>query len=189
MMRDLLCQDNATDVGRRHVSTLMRRMGVHALYRKPNTSRRHPHHRVCPYLLRGLTVTRSNQVWAMDITYIPMAKGFVYLAAVMDWCSRKVLAWRLSVTMDTAFCVEAVEEALKRYGTPEIFNTDQGSQFTSDGFTGLLVTNGVRISEDGNWRYMDNTCVERLWRTVKYEELHWKAYSNGQAAKAGLDAY
>lgn len=189
MMRDLLCEDNATDVGRRHVSTLMRRMGVHALYRKPNTSRRHPHHRVCPYLLRGLTVTRSNQVWAMDITYIPMAKGFVYLAAVMDWCSRKVLAWRLSVTMDTAFCVEAVEEALKRYGTPEIFNTDQGSQFTGETFTGLLKDNGIRISMDGKGSWRDNVFIERLWRSVKYEEVYLRAYESVSEARTGIGRY
>ena len=137
MMRDLLCHEDI-HFGRRHVSTLMRRIGIEALYRKPNTSRRHPLHRVYPYLLRVLSVTRPNKAWAMDITYIPMAKGFVYLAAVMDWFSRKVLAWRVSITMDTAFCVEAVEEALERYGAPEIFNTDQGSQFTSEAFTGLL---------------------------------------------------
>ena len=137
IMRDLLCHEDIHS-GRRHVSTLMRRIGIEALYRKPNTSRRHPLHRVYPYLLRVLSVTRPNKAWAMDITYIPMAKGFVYLAAVMDWFSRKMLAWRVSITMDTAFCVEAVEEALERYGAPEIFNTDQGSQFTSEAFTGLL---------------------------------------------------
>ena len=164
-------------------------MGVHALYRKPNTSRRHPHHRVCPYLLRGLTVTRPNQVWAMDITYIPMAKGFVYLAAVMDWCSRKVLAWRLSVTMDTAFCVESVEEALKRYGTPEIFNTDQGSQFTGETFTGLLKDNGIRISMDGKGSWRDNVFIERLWRSVKYEEVYLRAYESVSEARTGIGRY
>ena len=144
-VRDMLWREGFT-AGRRHVTTLMRRTGIEALYRKPNTSRRHPRHPVYPYLLRGVAVTRPNQVWAMDITYIPMAKGFVYLAAVVDWFSRKVLSWRLSITMDTAFCIEAVEEALERHGAPEIFNTDQGSQFTSEAFTGLLKDNGIKIS-------------------------------------------
>ncbi len=148
MMRGLLRQEGLSS-GRRHIATLMRRMGIEALYRKPNTSRRRPGHTVYPYLLRGLEVSRPNQVWAMDITYIPMARGFVYLAAVMDWHSRKVLAWRVSVTMDTDFCVEALEESLGRHGAPEIFNTDQGSQFTSDAFTGLLKANGIQISMDG----------------------------------------
>ena len=147
MMRGLLRQEGLSS-GRRHIATLMRRMGIDALYRKPNTSRRRPDHTVYPYLLRGLEVSRPNQVWAMDITYIPMARGFVYLAAVMDWHSRKVLAWRVSVTMDTDFCVEALEESLGRHGAPEIFNTDQGSQFTSDAFTGLLKANGIQISMD-----------------------------------------
>ncbi len=189
MMRDLLRQDNVTDVGRRHVSTLMRRMGVETLYRKPNTSRRHPQHRVYPYLLRGLAVTRPNQVWAMDITYIPMAKGFVYLAAVMDWCSRKVLAWRVSITMDTAFCVETVEEALKHYGASEIFNTDQGSQFTSEAFTGLLKDNGIRISMDGKGSWRDNVFIERLWRSVKYEEVYLRAYESVSEARTGIGRY
>ena len=170
MMRDLLRQESLFS-GRRHVSTLMRRMGIEALYRRPSTSRRHPHHRVYPYLLRDLAVTRPNQVWAMDITYIPMARGFVYLAAVMDWVSRKVLAWRVSITMDTDFCVEAVEEALERHGAPGIFNTDQGSQFTSEAFTGLLKENGIRISMDGRGSWRDNVFIERLWRSVKYEAV------------------
>ncbi len=174
MMRDLLYQEDLYS-GRRHVSTLMRRMGIEALYRKPNTSRRHPRHHVYPYLLRGLPVTRANQVWAMDITYIPMARGFVYLAAVMDWFSRKVLAWRVSITMDTAFCTEAVEEALTRFGAPDIFNTDQGSQFTSDIFTGLLKGNGIQISMDGRGSWRDNVFIERLWRSVKYEEVYLKS--------------
>ena len=148
MMRGLLRQEGLSS-GRRHIATLMRRMGIDALYRKPNTSRRRPGHTVYPYLLRGLEVSRPNQVWAMDITYIPMARGFVYLAAVMDWHSRKVLAWRVSVTMDTDFCVEALGESLGRHGAPEMFNTDQGSQFTSDAFTGLLKANGIQISMDG----------------------------------------
>jgi len=188
MMRDLLHLEDYSP-GRRHISTLMRRMGIEALYRRPNTSQRHPHHRVYPYLLRGLSVTRPNQVWAMDITYIPMAKGFVYLAAVMDWYSRKVLAWRVSITMDTAFCVEAVEEALERYGAPEIFNTDQGSQFTSEAFTGLQEENGIRISMDGKGSWRDNVFVERLWRSVKYEEVYLKAYESVSEARTGIGQY
>lgn len=188
MMRDLLRQDDFFS-GRRHISTLMRRMGIEALYRKPNTSRRHPRHLVYPYLLRGLAVTRANQVWAMDITYIPMAKGFVYLAAVMDWFSRKVLAWRVSITMDTAFCVEAVEEALERYGAPDVFNTDQGSQFTSEAFTSLLKDNGIQISMDGRGSWRDNVFIERLWRSVKYEEVYLRAYESVSEARAGLDQY
>lgn len=188
MMRDLLCHEDI-HFGRRHVSTLMRRIGIEALYRKPNTSRRHPLHRVYPYLLRGLSVTRPNKAWAMDITYIPMAKGFVYLAAVMDWFSRKVLAWRVSITMDTAFCVEAVEEALERYGAPEIFNTDQGSQFTSEAFTGLLKEGGIQISMDGRGSWRDNVFIERLWRSVKYEEVYLRAYESVSEARAGLGRY
>ena len=192
MMRDLLYQEElitGLTLGRRHVSTLMRRMGIQALYRKPNTSQRHPHHRVYPYLLRGLAVTRPNQVWTMDITYIPMARGFVYLAAVMDWCSRKVLAWRVSITMDMAFCLEAVEEALQRYGAPEIFNTDQGSQFTSETFTGLLTDNGIQISMDGKGSWRDNVFIERLWRSVKYEEVYLKAYESVSEARFGIGQY
>ena len=188
MMRDLLRQESLFS-GRRHVSTLMRRMGIEALYRRPSTSRRHPHHRVYPYLLRDLAVTRPNQVWAMDITYIPMARGFVYLAAVMDWVSRKVLAWRVSITMDTDFCVEAVEEALERHGAPGIFNTDQGSQFTSEAFTGLLKENGIRISMDGRGSWRDNVFIERLWRSVKYEEVYLRAYESVPEARAGLGRY
>ena len=188
MMRDMLRQEGLLS-GRRHVSTLMRRMDVEALYRKPNTSRRHPRHLVHPYLLRGLAVTRPNQVWAMDITYIPMAKGFVYLAAVMDWFSRKVLAWRVSITMDTAFCVETVEEALARYGAPDIFNTDQGSQFTSEAFTGLLKEAGIRISMDGTGSWRDNVFIERLWRSVKYEEVYLRAYESVSEARVGLAGY
>ena len=148
MLRDLLRQDGH-EVGRKHVATLMRRMGIEALYRKPKTTRRHPEHQVYPYLLRGASVSRPNQVWAMDLTYIPMARGFVYLAAVVDWYSRRVLAWRVSISMDTAFCIDAVEEAIQRYATPEIFNTDQGSQFTSLAFTELLKCHDIQISMDG----------------------------------------
>jgi len=188
MLRDLLRQEGRR-VGRKHVATLMARMGIEALYRKPNTSRRQPQHAVYPYLLRNLAVTTPNQVWAMDITYLPMAHGFVYLAAVMDWYSRKVLAWRVSITLDTAFCVEAVEEALGRYGRPEIFNTDQGCQFTSAAFTGLLQAHGIRISMDGRGRWLDNVFIERLWKTVKYEEVYLRAYESVSAAKASLATY
>ena len=174
MMRGLLRQEGLSS-GRRHIATLMRRMGIEALYRKPNTSRRRPGHTVYPYLLRGLEVSRPNQVWAMDITYIPMARGFVYLAAVMDWHSRKVLAWRVSVTIDTDFCVEALEESLGRHGAPEIFNTDQGSQFTSDAFTGLLKANGIQISMDaGTIEVMAKH--QQHQRTVK--ELMREAYED-----------
>jgi putative transposase len=166
----------------------MRAIGLTAIYRRPRTSKLAPGHKVYPYLLRGMEITRPNQVWAADITYIPMAKGFFYLVAVMDWYSRYVVAWSLSNTLDANFCVEALEEALSK-GKPEVFNTDQGSQFTSDGFTGLLVSHGVRISMDGKGRYMDNIFVERLWRTVKYEEVYLKAYSSGRAANDGFDAY
>ena len=188
MMRGLLRQEGLSS-GRRHIATLMRRMGIEALYRKPNTSRRRPGHTVYPYLLRGLEVSRPNQVWAMDITYIPMARGFVYLAAVMDWHSRKVLAWRVSVTMDTDFCVEALEESLGRHGAPEIFNTDQGSQFTSDAFTGLLKASEIQISMDGKGSWKDNVFVERLWKSVKYEEVYLRAYESVPEARTGLGRY
>lgn len=176
-------------VGRLHVATLMKRMGIEALYRKPNTSKPEPGHKIYPYLLRKLPVTRSNQVWAMDITYIPMARGFVYLTAVVDWFSRKVLSWRLSITMDVGFCIEAVEEAMARYGKPEIFNTDQGSQFTSHEFTGLLIKNGIQISMDGKGAWRDNVFVERIWKSVKYEEVYLKAYANVPEARASIGKY
>ncbi len=188
MMRDMLRMEGAL-CGRRHVATLMRRMGIEALYRKPNTSRRHPDHTVHPYLLRGLRVDHPNQVWAMDITYIPMARGFVFLAAVMDWFSRRVLAWRVSITMNTEFCLEAVEEALARYGPPDIFNTDQGSQFTSEAFTGLLKDSGISISMDGKGSWRDNVFVERLWKSVKYEEVYLKAYETVAEARKSIGAY
>ena len=187
-MRDLLRHEGIYS-GRRHVSTLMRRIGIEALYRKPNINRRHLRHLVYLYLLRGLAVIRLNQVWAMDITYIPMARGFVYLAAVMDWFSRKVLAWRVSITMDTAFCVEAVEKALERYGAPKVFNTDQGSQFTSEVFTGLLKDHGIQISMDGKGSWRDNVFIERLWKSVKYEEVYLRAYESVSEARAGLGRY
>jgi putative transposase len=176
-------------IGRRHVATLMKRMGIEALYRRPNTSKPEPGHTIFPYLLRKLPVTRSNQVWAMDITYVPMARGFVYLAAVVDWFSRKVLAWRLSITLDTAFCIEAVEEAIARYGKPEIFNSDQGSQFTSAAFTGLLLKNEIKISMDGKGAWRDNVFVERLWRTIKYEEVYLRAYASVPEARASIGRY
>ncbi len=188
MLRDLLGREGIV-VGRKHVATLMRRMGIEALYRKPNTSRRHPAHRIYPYLLRGLKVTAPNQVWAMDITYIPMARGFVYLAAVIDWYSRKVLAWRVSISMDTRFCIEAVEEALARYGTPHIFNTDQGSQFTSEAFTGLLKQHDIAISMDGRGCWRDNVFIERLWKSIKYEEVYLHAYDSVSHATASLGRY
>ena len=188
MLRGLLRQEGI-GVGRKHVATLMRKMGVEALYRRPNTSRKHPENPVYPYLLRHLAITRPNQVWAMDITYIPMRKGFVYLAAVLDWHSRKVLAHRVSITMETDFCIEAVEEAIQRHGTPDIFNTDQGSQFTSSAFTGMLKQHGIRISMDGKGAWRDNVFVERLWKSVKYEEVYLKAYNTVSEAKAGLARY
>ena len=175
-------------VSRKRVQRLMRTMGLAAIYRRARTSQPAPGHKVYPYLLRGMEITRPNQVWAADITYIPMAKGFLYLVAIMDWHSRCVVAWRLSNTLDADFCVEALKEALGK-GRPEVFNTDQGSQFTSEAFTGLLEREGVRVSMDGKGRYSDNIFVERLWRTVKYEEVYLKAYSGGREAKADLDGY
>ena len=188
MLRDLLRQEGF-QVGRKHVATLMCKMGIEALYRRPNTSRKHPENPVYPYLLRHLAITRPNQVWAMDITYIPMARGNVYLAAVIDWHSRKVLAHRVSITMETAFCIEAVEEAIRRFGIPEIFNTDQGNQFTSSDFTGLLKQHGIRISMDGKGAWRDNVFVERLWKSVKYEEVYLKAYNTVSEAKTSLAQY
>jgi putative transposase len=188
MLRDLLSEEGIR-IGRCHVATLMKRMGVEALYRKPNTSKPAPGHRIYPYLLRGMTIDRPNQVWAMDITYIPMARGFVYLAAVVDWFSRRVLAWRLSITMEAAFCVEALEEALAEYGRPEIFNTDQGAQFTSLAFTEVLTKFGIAISMDGRGSWRDNVFVERLWRTVKYEEVYLRAYDSVSDARILIGRY
>ena len=176
-------------VGRRRIATLMAKMGIAAVAPQPGTSKRHRAHPVYPYLLRHQTITRPNHVWAMDITYIPMARGFVYLAAVMDWASRKVLSWRVSTTMDTRFCIDAVEDAIARYGCPEIFNTDQGSQFTSADFTGMLTAHGIRISMDGQGCWRDNIFVERLWRTIKYEEVYLHAYATVSEARAGLGRY
>jgi putative transposase len=188
MLRDLLNQEGI-DIGRRHVSTLMKRMGIEALYRKPNTSKPAPGHKIYPYLLRGLTIDRPNQVWAMDITYVPMARGFVYLAAVVDWFSRRVLSWRVSITLEAAFCVEALEEALARHGRPEIFNTDQGSQFTSLDFTDVLLKAGIAISMDGKGAWRDNVFVERLWRSIKYEEVYLRAYDTVSEARASIGRY
>jgi putative transposase len=188
MLRDLLRGEGVV-IGREMVRTMMRRMCIEALYRRPNTSKPAAGHKVYPYLLRGLTIERPNQVWAMDITYIPMARGFVYLAAVVDWFTRRVLAWRLSITMEVDFCIEAVEEALARYGRPEIFNTDQGSQFTSAAFTGLLLENKIAISMDGRGSWRDNVFVERLWRSVKYEEVYLRAYGSVGGARDSLGRY
>ena len=188
MLRDLLRAEGVS-IGRTLVTTMMRRMGIEALYRRPNTSKPEPGHKIFPYLLRGLKIDRPNQVWAMDITYIPMARGFVYLAAVVDWCTRRVLSWRLSITMEVDFCIEAVEEALVRHGRPDIFNTDQGSQFTSIAFTGLLAGNAIAISMDGRGAWRDNIFVERLWRSVKYEEVYLHAYDSVAEARSGLGRY
>jgi len=185
MLRGLLAAEGCK-IGRRHVRTLMQRMGMEALYRRPRTSKPEPGHKVYPYLLRGMAIERPNQVWAMDITFIPMARGFVYLAVVLDWCSRRVLAWRLSITMEATFCVEALTEALARYGKPDVINTDQGSQFTSEAFTGALVGHGITISMDGKGAWRDNVFVERLWRSVKYEEVYLRAYDSVSEARASI---
>jgi putative transposase len=188
MLRDLL-RGEGVRIGRQRVITMMRRMKIEAIYRRPNTSKPAPGHRIYPYLLRGLAVDRPNQVWAMDITYIPMARGFVYLAAVLDWHTRRVLSWRLSITMEADFCIEAVEEALAKHGKPEIFNTDQGSQFTSAAFTGLLHDNAIQISMDGRGAWRDNVFVERLWRSIKYEEVYLRAYDSVAEARTSLGRY
>jgi putative transposase len=176
-------------VNRKRVRRLMRVMGIEAIYQRPNTSRRQPAHKVYPYLLRGLVIDRPNQVWCADITYIPMAKGFVYLVAVMDWFSRRVLAWRLSIGMETEFCVEALQDAMDRHGQPEIFNTDQGVQFTSAAFIDELASRGVRISMDGKGRFLDNIFIERLWRSLKYEEVFINAYTSVAEARNGIGAW
>ena len=173
-------------VGRKRIRRLMGLMGLRAIYQKANTSRPHPHHRVFPYLLRGLQINRSGQVWTADISYIPMQRGFFYLVAVMDWASRKVLSWRLSNTLEADFCIEALEEALDRYGAPDIFNTDQGSQFTSDDFVGTLQAAGVRISMDGKGSWRDNVMIERLWRSLKYECVYLHAFADGRELRQGL---
>ena len=188
MLRDLLRAEGIA-IGRLTVATLMRRMGIEALYRRSNTSKPAPGHKIYPYLLRGLVVDRPNQVWAMDITYIAMARSFAYLAAVVDWFSRRVLAWRLSITLETEFCLDAVNEALAQHGKPEIFNTDQGSQFTSVAFTGLLQDNAIAIRMDGRGAWRDNVFVERLWRSTKYEEVYLRAYDNVAEARVSLGRY
>lgn len=177
------------DVGRGHVSKLMQLMGIRAIYRRPRTTIPAKQHKIYPYLLKDKTIDRAGQAWAADITYLPMRRGFAYLVAIMDWASRKVLSWRLSNTMDASFCSEALTEAIARYGCPEIFNTDQGSQFTSDDFTDVLKDHKIRISMDGRGRWVDNVFVERLWRSVKYEEVYLKAYESLSEARKGLGDY
>ena len=187
-IRDWL-EDRGHVINRKRVQRLMRTMGIMALYPKRNTSKANLAHKIYPYLLRDLVIDRPNQVWATDITYIPMVRGFVYLIAVIDWHSRKVLSWQLSNTLDTGFCIVALEEAIKRYGVPEIFNTDQGSQFTSEDFTSVLKSHGIAISMDGKGRWVDNVFVERLWRSVKYEEVYLKAYESVGEARRSLGEY
>jgi putative transposase len=188
MLRGLLAAEGC-EVGRRHVKTLMKRMGIEALYRRPRTTKPEPGHKIYPYLLRGMEIVRPNQVWAMDITYIPMARGFVYLAVVLDWFSRRVLSWRVSITMEAAFCVETLEDALAHHGKPDILNTDQGSQFTGSAFTGVLTNNNIAISMDGKGAWRDNVFVERLWRSVKYEEVYLRAYDSVSEARASIGRY
>ena len=173
-------------VNRKRVRRLMRAMGLQALGPKPNTSKPAPGHRIFPYLLKGMSITRPNQVWAADITYIPIGKGFLYLVAIMDWASRAILAWRLSNSMETGFCLAALEDALARHGKPEIFNTDQGSPFTSAAFTAALIAAGIRVSMDGRGRYLDNIFIERLWRSLKHEDVYLMGYADGREARAGI---
>jgi putative transposase len=188
MLRGLLAAEGCK-IGRRHVKTLMRRMGIEALYRRPRTTKPEPGHKIYPYLLRGVEITQPNQVWAMDITYIPMERGYVYLAVVLDWFSRRVLSWSVSITMEASFCVETLEDALARYSKPDVFNTDQGSQFTGAAFTGVLIKNGIAISMDGKGAWRDNVFVERLWRSVKYEEVYLRAYDTASEARASIGRY
>lgn len=188
MLRDMLLLEGH-EVGRKHVGTLMRKMGIEAIYRKANTSRRNQEHRIYPYLLRDLTIERPNHVWAMDTTYIPMRRGFVYLCAVLDWATRKVLSWRVSNSLTADPCVDALEEAITKYGVPEIMNTDQGSQFTSSDFIGLVKRHGVQISMDGKGCWRDNVFVERLWKSVKYEEIYLHGYETVTDAKQALTRY
>ena len=188
MLQGLLTQEGFK-VGRLHVATLMKRMGIEALYCKPNTSKPALGHKIYPYLLRKRPITRPNQVWAMDITYIPMARGVIYLAAVLDWFTRRVLAWRVSITLEADFCVEAVKEAFARHGTPEIFNSDQGSQFTSTDFIAVLAARKIKISMDGKGAWRDNVFVERLWRTIKHEEVYLHAYVCVSEARASIGRY
>ena len=188
MLRGLLALQGCK-IGRRHVKTLMKRMGIEALYRRPRTTKPGPGHKIYPYLLRGIEITRPNQVWAMDITYIPMARGFVYLAVVLDWFSRRVLSWQLSITMEASFCIATLEDALARHGKPEIFNTDQGSQFTGAAFTSALAERGITISMDGKGAWRDNVFVERLWRSIKYEEVYLRAYDSVGEARSSIGRY
>ena len=188
MLRDLLGRTGVS-VGRRHVASLMKRMGIEAIYRRPRTSKPGPGHKIYPYLLRGVVVDKPDHVWCTDITYIPMARGFVYLVAIVDWFSRRVLAHRLSITLTTDFCIEALEEALAKHGRPTIFNTDQGSQFTSEAFTDILLKNKIEISMDGKGSWRDNVFIERLWRSVKYEEVYLRAYDSVTDARASLGRY
>jgi len=189
MLRDILNREREKKINRKRIRRLMQKMGVEALYRKPNTSKPGKGHKIYPYLLRNKVIDRSSQVWAMDITYIPMAKGFVYLCAVVDWASRKILAHRISISMDTSFCLDALEEAFERYGQPEIFNTDQGSQFTSTVFTETLSKKGIQMSMDGKGCWRDNVFVERIWRSIKYEEVYLRAYDSVSDAKHGISRY
>ena len=188
MLKGML-RDEGFEVGRTHVRTLMRRMGVEALYRRPRTSQPHPGHRVFPYLLRHSVIDRPNQVWALDITYLPMKRGFVYLVTVLDWATRRVLAWQLSNTLTADFCVEALETAIDRYGSPEIVNTDQGAQFTSEEFVSTVLESGARLSMDGKGAWKDNVFIERFWRTVKYEEVYLRAYESVRDARRHLARY
>ena len=188
MLRDMLAREGVS-IGRRHVRTLMKKMGIEAIYRRPNTSKAAPRHKIYPYLLRGLKIERNNQVWAMDITYIPMTRGFIYLAAVVDVFSRRVLSHRISITLETGFCIEALQEALELHGKPEIFNTDQGSQFTSFDFIEVLQRHEISISMDGKGAWRDNVFVERLWRSIKYEEVYLKAYQSVSEARASIGRY
>jgi putative transposase len=188
MLRDMLKLEGVA-VGRKHVGTLMERIGIAAIYRKRNTSAPHPAHPIYPYLLKNLVIDRPNQVWATDITYIPMKRGFVYLVAIVDWATRRVLAHRVSISMTTDFCVEALQEAITKHGTPEIFNTDQGSQFTSVEFNSVLRGHGIRISMDGKGRWIDNVFVERLWKSVKYEHVYLHAYESVTEARQQLTGY
>jgi len=187
-IRDWL-EDRGHEVNRKRVQRLMRLMGITTLYPKRNLSRRNQAHRIYPYLLRGLPIERPNQVWAADVSYVPMAKGFLYLVAIIDWYSRKVLSWQLSNTLDADFCVDALQQALATYGRPEIFNTDQGCQFTSEAFTSVLQAHGIRISMDGKGRWVDNVFVERLWRSLKYEEIYLKAYESIAQARTSIGRY
>jgi putative transposase len=188
LLRDMLRREGH-EIGRKHVATLMRRMGIEALYRRPNTSKRHAAHAIYPYLLRNVAIERPNQVWAMDITYLPMQRGFIYLTVVLDWATRRILSWRLSNSLTADFCVEALEEAIVRYGRPEIMNTDQGSQFTSAEFVGTLHAHQIAVSMDGKGCWRDNVFVERLWKTIKYEEVYLHAYDSVAAAKDSLARY